>query len=295
MNVVGARSLGCDEVAGAVRQLTDAGHLILRSVVPPQVIGELSGELDQRFERTACCGGLFFGRQTKRIHGLLKRTSVAERLVLEPRILSIAEAVLLPFCDAIQLNLTQAIEIYPGEPAQAPHRDQDMWQRPIAGTEYLVNVMWPLTEFTAQNGATRIWPGTHGDLTQRRPSLDAAVLAEMQPGDALIYLGSVIHGAGANRSDEPRRGVVVSYSLGWLKPFENMALTYPPAIAKDFPRKLADLVGYRCHVGSLGNYDGNCPSLLLEDRADEYLGATEVMSDEHQRVLEHFHHEQRWP
>jgi ectoine hydroxylase-related dioxygenase (phytanoyl-CoA dioxygenase family) len=295
MNAIWSNAGQSSIVDQATGELASTGFAILRSVVDPSLIQALSRELDERFERTDCCDGLFFGKQTKRLHGLLKRTTLSSNLVLEPQILEIAEAMLLPYCDAIQLNLTQAIEIYPGEPAQAPHRDQDMWQRPVAGTEYLVNVMWPMTPFTRENGATRLWAGTHEDLSIRRPALDHAVIAEMLPGDALIYLGSVIHGAGANGSNAPRRGLVISYSLGWLKPFENMSLTYPPSVAKQFSKPLADLVGYRCHVGSLGNHDGNCPSLLLKDEADEFRGASEVMSAEHQRVLGHFASAQNWP
>jgi hypothetical protein len=47
----------------------------------------------------------------------------------------------------------------PGAPAQFPHRDQDMWRGPTGEFEYLVNVMWPISPFKAENGATLVWPG----------------------------------------------------------------------------------------------------------------------------------------
>src|SRR3546814_4178259 len=112
----------------------------------------------------------------------------------------------------------QAIEIHPGEIAQLPHRDQDMWAGDKGRIEYLVNVMWPLTPFRAQNGATVAWPGSHGARALEAAPFEAGTAIRCDPGDAILFLGSTLHHCGANLSDAPRRGVVVGYSLGWLKP-----------------------------------------------------------------------------
>lgn len=277
----------------AARQLLGEGYCILRALVPPAEVAALSADFDARFERIGRCDGYFFGHSTKRFHALLTRSQRTAGFVLNPVILDLIDRALLPHCDRVQLNLTQAIEILPGERAQAPHRDQDMWQRPVAGIEYLVNVMWPLSPFTRENGATRLWPGTNHDLAERRVPMSEAAVAEMEPGDALLYLGSVVHGAGANRSAVPRRGMVISYALGWLKQFENMSLTYPPHVARHFPRQLTDLIGYRRHNANLGSYDGNCPSRLLDGETD-FLAATENMTSEQEAILEHFAAHQDW-
>src|SRR5690606_14015274 len=170
----------------------------------------------------------FYGATTKRFGRLLIRSRHAAALVQHRLILGAVEAVLGPWCDCIQLNVTQAIGIHPGAPAQMPHRDQDMWRAPAGEAEYLVNVIWPLTRFTAENGATLVWPGSHGANALAPEPRSAPLAAEMEPGDALLFLGSTLHGAGANRTNEVRRGIVVGYSLGWLKPYENQWLAYPP-------------------------------------------------------------------
>lgn len=283
-----------DNRESAAMELSEHGFFVLRGAASPAQLAAVSAEFDERFERIARCDGPFFGRRTKRFQALLTRSRHCAALVLHPAILQIAERVLLPNCHRIQLNLTQAIQIEPGERAQVPHRDQAMWPHTFPGVECMVNVMWPLTEFTAENGATRLWPGTNRDPIVRRPLLDEATVAEMQPGDALLYVGSVIHGGGANRSDVARRGMVISYSLGWLKQAENMSLTYPPGVARRFPRRLAELLGYECQPGNLGSYDGQCPSLLLSGDFDEYHGAREVMAPEQAEILEHFAETQEW-
>src|SRR3546814_2228318 len=104
------------------------------------------------------CDGDFYGRSTKRFGGLLRHSAHAAALVQNTLVLEITQRVLGPWCDRIALNLTQAIEIHPGALAQYPHRDQDMWQGPKGEVEYLLNVIWPLSPFTAENGATPLWP-----------------------------------------------------------------------------------------------------------------------------------------
>jgi ectoine hydroxylase-related dioxygenase (phytanoyl-CoA dioxygenase family) len=264
------------------------GYCVLRDLLPAGRIGSLAAELAPRFAATPFAQGLFSGARTKRFHGLLKRSRGAAALAMHPLVLAIAEEILLPFCDTLQLNLTQAIELHPGAPAQIPHRDQDMWAGEKGRTEYLVNVMWPLTPFAPGNGGTRIWPGSHLRQEQRSLPDGESVSPEIVPGDALLFLGSTLHGGGANRTLVPRRGIIVSYCLGWLKPYENMWLTYPPDIARTFPPELRDLVGYRRHRPNLGNYDGQCPSILFGEDVPEFLPVTDALAPDQQSRLEAF-------
>lgn len=195
---------------------------------------------------------------------------------MHPLARAVAEAMLLPWCERIALNLTQAIEIHPGALPQLPHRDQDMWQAPKGTLEYLVNVMWPLTPFTRENGGTRLWTASHLDSDAVLPEGDA-IVPELVPGDALLFLGSTLHGGGGNVSGCARRGIVVSYCLGWLKPFELQWLVYPPSVARTFTPELAALVGYAQHRPNLGNVEGQCPSILLRDEIPDTLGAIDAL------------------
>lgn len=275
-------ALGLSPAASA---LLRQGYCVLRGVAAPEDVLSLDIDLTSRFDRTPFSEGLFSGSRTKRFHGLLKRSQITASLVMHPAILRAAEEILLPFCDGLQLNLTQAIEIHSGAPAQVPHRDQDMWRGEKGQTEYLLNVMWPLTSFTPWNGGTMLWPGSHLRQDVRELPVSEAVSPMLDPGDVLMFLGSTLHGAGANRSPLPRRGIIVSYCLGWLKPYENMWLTYPPEIAAGFSPKLRDLVGYRRHRPNLGNYDGQCPSILFDGPVPEHLGASDALTPEQEQAL----------
>lgn len=263
-------------IAAPHRLMTD-GYAILRDVAAPGLIAEIEADLADRFEQTPFCRGGFYGERTKRFGRLLIRSPLIENLVMDPAILGLAEAALGPWCDRIQLNLAQAIELHPGALAQFPHRDQDMWRGEQGRIEYLVNVMWPLTPFTAENGATLIWPGSHGPRASADAGEEPAIVAEALPGDAIVFLGSTLHGAGANRSTAVRRGIIISYCLGWLKPYENQWLAYPPEMARGFSRPLSELVGYVQHRPNLGNFEGQCPSVLFGGDPDAPIAATDAL------------------
>jgi hypothetical protein len=268
------------------RLLVD-GYCVIPDLLP-RTVEALDRELAEDFERTPFCEGGFYGARTKRFGRLLARSCHSEALVRHPLVTGVVERVLSPFCDNIQLNLTQAIAIHPGALPQLPHRDQDMWRGAIGEVEYLVNVMWPLTDYTRDNGATLVWPESHGfrALDPAIPSSEFPV--EMAPGSALLFLGSTLHGAGGNRTDGVRRGCIVSYCLGWLKPYENQWLAYPPEVARRFSPELAALVGYRQHRPNLGNYEGQCPSVLLGDDLPVRLGAVDALRPDQAAMVSEF-------
>ncbi|MGR4890851.1 phytanoyl-CoA dioxygenase family protein [Sphingopyxis sp. LARHCG72] len=269
----------------AGRELLQQGYTILRGAAPASLIGGVAHDLEPRFAATPFCEGGFYGERTKRFGRLLIRSPLMAELVMHREILDLAELALGNWCERIQLNLAQAIELHPGALAQFPHRDQDMWQGSLGEAEYLVNVMWPLTKFTGSNGATLIWPRSHGLEALVEEPAEPPIVAEAEPGDAIIFLGSTLHGAGENRSSAVRRGIIVSYCLGWLKPYENQWLAYPPELAKHFPADLAALAGYVQHRPNLGNFEGQCPSVLFGGYPTEPLAAVDALRPDQDALL----------
>jgi len=246
--------------------LLEDGYVILRDVLTLSQILHLRAELDSHFATTPRCEGDFYGWKTTRMGSVLDKAPSTIGLVLNEAILRIVEAVLKPYCDYVQLNLVQAVRVHPGERRQAPHRDEEMWPAAKHGTPWLINVMWAIDDFTADNGATRIWPGSHqGDLDRFMDESDA-IAAEMPAGSVCIFLGSLTHGAGANQTFSDRTGIIVSYCLGWLRTYENQFLSYPPSLVKTFPPQLQTLLGYKIHRPNLGGWNGQDPSLVLQNK-----------------------------
>ncbi len=274
--------------AAAVDLLRASGYVIFDRLLPQETVDRICLELEPFFQATPRCQGDFYGWNTTRFGSVPLKSPGSHSLLLHEAILSLAGEVLGPHCDWYQLNLTQAVRLHPGERQQVPHRDEEMWPCQKNGIEYLINVTWALSDFTAENGATMLWPRSHFRRLSRELDPSQAIIAEMPRGSALVYLGSITHCAGANRSRLPRTGLIVSYCLGWLKQYENAFLSYPPDVARQFPQAIRDLIGYRIHRPNLGGYEGQDPAVLFQTRSHE-LPAVDAIPEATARELRAFY------
>ncbi len=251
----------------AERSLVEEGYVLLPGLLSKGEVDTILAELEPHFRATPPCVGDFHGWKTTRMGAVLSKASSTKALLLHEAVWPAIEAILKPACDYVQLNLVQAIRVHPGERAQVPHRDEEMWPVP-KGAPWMINVMWALDDFTEENGATRLWPRSHrGDL-DRFIGAEGSVAAAMPAGSACAFMGSLTHGAGANVSASHRTGIIVSYCLGWLKTYENQYLTYPPAVARSFTPEVQSLIGYRMHRPNLGSWNGQDPAVLLGEHDD---------------------------
>jgi ectoine hydroxylase-related dioxygenase (phytanoyl-CoA dioxygenase family) len=241
-----------DEVAAG---LAAHGCAIVDELAPPELCDRVERELRPWIDRTRTGADDFTGRTTRRTGALLARSTSVVDMVAHPLVLAIVEQALAP-TTAFQLHLTQAITIGPGSPAQQLHRDQwcfDFHPFPVE-MNVEVSSIWALTDFTEANGATRVVPDSH--RTTGMPYMDAdtepAVIAR---GSLVLYLGSTVHGGGANGSDRERTGVNVDYTLGWLRQEENQYLSVPREVASTLPERVQRLMGYGMGCYALGYID----------------------------------------
>ena len=226
------------------------GAAILKDVASPEVIAQMTAEVQPFIERTPMGSDDFTGKQTQRTGALVARTPTCRDLIMHPRIIESAETFLAPYTDKIILHLTQTIYIHPGQGAQVLHRDRLAWgtQMPLS-IEPQFSTIWALTDFNAENGATRVVPGSHKWPWDQRAAREDIVQAEMSAGSVLLYTGSVLHSGGNNASTSSRLGLNLTYCLGWLRQEENQYLSCPPHIARTLDPALQDLLGY-----TQGNY-----------------------------------------
>ena len=231
------------------------GAAIIENAVALNQVEQLKRELQPYLDNTPMGADDFTGRKTKRTGALVARTPTCRDLVMDETILAAAKAFLGPYTDKIILHLTQTIFIHPGNPAQPLHRDRLAWGNYIPlEIEPQFNTIWALTDFTAENGATRCVPGSHKWAWDQRAEPEEIAQAEMAAGSVFLYTGSVLHSGGENRSNEARLGLNLTYTLGWLRQEENQYLSCPPHLAKDLEPELQDLLGYTQGTYALGYY-----------------------------------------
>lgn len=241
-----------DEVVATVKS---DGACVLTGVLRPAAVERLRDDLAPWVEASPAGRDAFTGFQTTRTGALVARSPVCREIVTHPRILELASTFLAPWTNRIQLHLTQVIRIKPGQPSQPLHRDRLAWGGYIpADIEPQFNTIWALTDFTEENGATRLVPGSTTWPDDRRAEPDEKTQAVMAAGSVLLYSGSVVHGGGENRSDEDRWGLNITYTLGWLRTEENQFLSCPPEVAKGLDPELQELLGYTMGNYALGYY-----------------------------------------
>jgi ectoine hydroxylase-related dioxygenase (phytanoyl-CoA dioxygenase family) len=236
--------------------LEDDGCCIVEDRAEAALLDRFEREIRPWLDRTPPGSEDFSGTQTRRTGALVARSPAARELVMDPMVLETADQVLAKHT-ALQLHLTQVIAIGPGESAQAIHRDQWAWDFfPFPpGFDVQCNTIWALTDFTEENGATRVVPGSNHFADKLRIPLEDTEPAEMSRGSVLLYTGSVYHGGGANRSDSVRIGINITYCLGWLRQEENQYLACPPDVARTLPKDLLRLMGYGRGAYALGYVD----------------------------------------
>jgi hypothetical protein len=273
----------------ALAILKREGVLVIENALDTKALATLRRELDPWFARAHCGEGQFFGRNTLRFGGLFAKARSAGQLAIHPLVLPLMEHGLKgdpvqPACDAIELNLTQGIGIQPGEPAQFLHRDEDIW--PFPNTfEIMSNAMWAIDDFTEENGATRLIPGSHLWPRDRQPQPGEALPAVAPAGSVVLWFGGTLHGGGANRSNAMRRGVVMSYRLGWIAPSEKLLLSTPPEVARTLPVKLQKLIGYQIQRPNLGWVEGHDPIEWLHGRVGDLAPMADNLSPMQEAIL----------
>ena len=255
------------------------GAVVVEGLLSPTQLDKLNAELDLHIEGLA--PGLrqpshermieFYGDKTIRYDGLPGKSETFVEIMLLRQLIETADHFLLPNCQDYLFNTGQLIQIGPAETDQFLHRDEDAWRElPNPKPTLEIEAMFALTDFTIENGATRVVPGSHKWPSGREARPDEIARAEMSAGSALLYLGSVLHGGGANTtSAESRRGMFLGYVVGWLRTEENSFLSVSIEKVREMPVRVQELLGYKAH-GSIGVVDVGDPMVMLNRGGASY-------------------------
>jgi ectoine hydroxylase-related dioxygenase (phytanoyl-CoA dioxygenase family) len=256
--------LSKEDLEAHVERIARDGYTIIPDAIEPELVRDLDADL-QRLERelgVRPADNDFEGRSTLRVYNLLAHGKLYETIPVHENVLPVVEGVLDRGCLVSSLS---SIAIGPGETAQPIHADDQLIPLAKPHVPTVCNTMWALTDFTEENGATRIIPGTH--LADHSPNFGQhyeSIPAEMPRGSVLVWHGSLWHGGGANRTQVRRVGIAMNYCAGFIRQQENQQLGIPREIARGFSKRLRELVGYGVYNGLIGHIDKTSPMELLD-------------------------------
>ena len=252
--------------------LEEAGCVIVENLFSESQMDELAADMNPWFAERPIGVNDFSGYKTRRVSSLVARSGVARDIALNDKILTVCDTLLLPNCNVYRLQVTHMVDIGPGEVRQIVHRDDgiypEIFHNALPDLHCLVHGMWAVTDFTADNGATSLVPGSHLWQDRERIAEEHEITQAIMPkGSVALYLGDTYHGGGENRSNTHRVGALFGYALGWLRQEENMYLACPPDVARAFPEKLQRLIGYDQFSPGAGWVDNANPQIMLNDGA----------------------------
>jgi ectoine hydroxylase-related dioxygenase (phytanoyl-CoA dioxygenase family) len=247
-------------------RIAGEGYTIVEGAIAPELVDQLVLEIDRLHAELSVepAQNIFEGDHTLRVYNLLARGKVFEEVPVHAAILPIVQQVLDVGCLVSSLS---SITILPGQGPQPMHVDDQLIPLPRPHVPLVCNTMWALTDFTRENGATRLVPRSHQSVDIPNPfgEHDGVVFAEMKKGSVLVWNGSAWHGGGANETDARRIGLAMNYCAGWVRQQENQQLGIPRETARSFSPRLRKLVGYGLYKKLIGHIDKCSPVDLLDE------------------------------
>lgn len=253
------------KIADHLAEIESQGYTILPDVIDSEKVAAIAADLE-RLERELKIephNNPFEGKDTVRIYNLLVHGPLYAEFAIHPTILPIVEGVLSSSCLISSLS---SIAIRGGEAAQPIHADDQVIPLKKPHRAIVCNTMWAITDFTEENGATRIIPGSH--KRDHNPAFGTKYesdAAEMKAGSVMIFNGSMWHGGGANQTSNRRVGVAMNYCAGYIRQQENQLLGVPRELVKTMPKRLQELIGYSVYRGLIGHLNHGHPGAVLKD------------------------------
>ncbi len=247
-----------------LQRIRTDGFTVIERLVDSSVVDAIKHELAPWLRGAHFGRNDFEGFFSERVYALLGKAPGVAQLIEHPAVLAIVDE-LLP--SHYLLSAALAINVHPGENAQDFHGDDSAGGFPLRRPRPMqgVSAIWALDEFTNDNGATEVAPGSHLWGEDRIPTDRDAIKAVMPAGSVLLFAGNLLHRGGANRSQTVRLAITPQYCAPWMRQIENMVLAVPPKIAGQYSERIQALLGYSVvEPGFMGYVDGVHPRRLID-------------------------------
>ncbi|KAI1909952.1 hypothetical protein LOZ65_006454 [Ophidiomyces ophidiicola] len=246
-----------------IEHVLDHGYVMIQDCFTKQEAEAAKSEIDRLTGSSPLHGrNAFEGFNTNRIYSLLNKTREFDKFTTLPRVLALNDYFLE---HGYNISSFHTIQINPGEKNQDMHHDDAFCHVPLMKAYTLIILMYTaFDDFTLDNGATGIIPGSHVWGSDRRGEYEETVPMICPTGSVGYFLGTTWHCGGANRSQSPRKSATVQYCQPYIRPIENQILAVDPRKLRDIPPRIVEMMGYRVHQPFIGYADGLNPIKAMQ-------------------------------
>jgi len=243
-------------------RIHERGYVVIPGLLSSRQLEAIRSALAPFLRGTLRGRNAFEGFDTERVYALLAKAPVVAELVEHPRVLALVDRLLEPH---YLLSANLAIQLYPGQTRQPLHFDDSFCKVPRPRTAHRVSAIWAIDDFTHDNGATEVIPESHRWGAERAAEDDPRIEGVIMPaGSVLVFVGTLWHRGGANRSAAPRLAITPQYCEPWLRQIEQQVLCVPPEVAAQYSERVQELLGYSIYPPFMGYVDGMHPRRLLD-------------------------------
>ena len=249
-----------DDVVEICAALDEAGCVVIEDMIDPASLAAIRSDLAANIEGAYYSDNDkpedFYPAKTQRLIGIMKKLPSIREQIIHPVTTALCQHHLGENCERFQLHASSALVVGPGARDQILHREEDPFDYfDVPRPNLVIASMAAISDFTADNGGTLLVPGSHKWEAGREAKPEEVVAAEMKAGSMLFWLGGTLHGAGSNITDGWRQGIILSYSLAWLRQEENVYMNLDSDTIKELSPEIQDRLGFTMHDESLGFFD----------------------------------------
>ncbi|EFW16937.1 hypothetical protein D8B26_003747 [Coccidioides posadasii str. Silveira] len=240
-----------------VEHVLQHGYVVIENCFSKEEAEAAKAEIDRLSGSAPMIGrNSFEGFNTNRIYSLLNKTREFDKFAILPRVLALNDFFLDP---GYNITSFHTIQINPGEKNQDMHHDDAFCHVPRPRLPLGAAIIIAFDDFTAENGATGVIPGSHTWGADRRGKYEETVPMVCPAGSVVYFIGTTWHCGGANNSSKPRKSATVQYCQPYIRPIENQILAVDPRKLKEIPPRIVEMMGYRIHRPFIGYADGLNP------------------------------------
>ncbi|KAJ5227329.1 uncharacterized protein N7469_007335 [Penicillium citrinum] len=268
--------------AQVVEVLEREGGIIIENLISKELAQQIKTDLKPHFDGDTPDKSGFFPETTQRASGLLGISDACVELACNPLYINVANAMVSSSYTFWRgdhqetvsgkpiISSTVGFRVNPGGRQQVLHRDDNDYHPNDKKLPVMIGCVTALTKTTKENGATIAIPGSHLWGPDRRPLDEEAIPAELEPGDALIFLGNTYHAGGANITENDYRETVgIFLCQPTLRPAENQFLMIPLERVRQLKPQAQRLLGYGLCEPGVGFMNYQDPMRVLFGVEDE--------------------------